>query len=842
MKKIACIITLLFISQSSFSQKLLSPGEFLGYQLGDRFTFHYRMVDYFKHVDEMAGNVKVIEYGKTYEQRPLIYTIITSPENFSKLDEIRVDNLRRTGLQSGAPQSRVPIVWLSYNVHGNESSSMEAAMWTLYELANTSNAKTQAWLKNTVVIIDPCINPDGRDRYARFYSQFGNMPGNTNGDATEHHEPWPSGRTNHYMFDLNRDWAWVTQIESKQRIKVYNEWLPQVHVDFHEMGYNTPYFFAPAAEPLHEVITPWQREFQTMVGKNHAKYFDQEGWLYFTKEHYDLFYPSYGDTYPTYNGAIGMTYEQAGSGYAGTSITTETGDQLTLLERITHHHTTGLSTIEITSQNASRVLDEFEKYFRENNSNPSSPYKTYVIKADNNKDKIRTITSWMDSHGIKYGHTNAKTSKGFDFQSQTTGNVNVSAEDIVISAYQAKSRFITTVFEPVSKLPDSLTYDITAWNLMYAHNLKGLALTEKLSVTKPYQQTVSKPLELKQKPYAYIFKYQHLDDVRLLTSLMKSGVRVRASEKGFTINGQTFSPGTLIVTRRNNEHIPGFDSLIVSKAKSFNRDVTPSYTGFVEKGKDFGSGDLNYLKPPKVATVFGAETSSLNSGEIWHFFEQQIEYPVTQIGTDYFKYVDLKSYDVLIVPEVYSTIFDEAMQLKISEWVNAGGRLILMGNANNQFADKAGFALKKFASEDEKNEAEKRAKELKEKEGMPRYDQTERRNVSEIISGAIYKVTVDNSHPLGFGLDNNYYTLKTNEYRFAFLDNGWNVGILKGKVKPIMGFAGYKGNASLQNSIVFAVENKGEGEIVYMVDNPLFRAFWDNGKLLFSNAVFMVGQ
>jgi hypothetical protein len=842
MKKLISIFLFFLFYHSSFSQRVQAPADFLGYNLGERFTFHYRMLEYFKHVDEMANNVKVIEYGKTYEHRPLIYTIITSPDNFSKLEQIRLDNLIRAGIESGTPKTRIPIVWLSYNVHGNEASSMEAAMWTLYDLANPANAKTQEWLKNVVIIIDPCINPDGRDRYARFYNQYGNMPANTNVESMEHHEPWPTGRPNHYMFDLNRDWAWLTQVESKHRVKVYNEWLPHVHVDFHEMGYNTPYFFAPAAEPLHEVITPWQRDFQGMLGKNHAKYFDEKGWLYFTKEFYDLFYPSYGDTYPTYNGAIGVTYEQAGSSYAGTSVTTETGDQLTLLERITHHHTTGLSTIEVTSQNAGRVIEEFEKYFRENNTSPASQYKTYVIKSDNNKDKIKSLTSWMDAHGIKYGHTNAKASKGFDFQSQATSAVSITGEDIVISAYQPKSRFLTTVFEPVSKLPDSLTYDITAWNLMYAHNLRGFALTEKLPVTKAYQEKASKPVQLNERPYAYIFRYQHLQDVQLLTALMTSGVKVRASEKSFTINGQTYAPGTLIVTRRNNEHLLGFDSLIVSKAKSFNRDIIPSYTGFVEKGKDFGSGDLNYIKAPKVATLFGAETSALNSGEIWHFFEQQIHYPVTQIGSGYFKHVDLKPYDVLIIPEGYYTVFDEEMQNKLSAWVTAGGRLILIGNANNQFSDKPGFALKKFASEEEKTEAEKRAKALKEKEGMPRYDETERRTVSETISGAIYKVSIDNSHPLAFGLDNYYYTLKNNEYRFAFLDNGWNVGVFKGNVKPVMGFAGFKSNTALQNSIVFAVENKGEGEIVYMVDNPLFRAFWDNGKLLFSNAVFMVGQ
>ncbi|MFZ6014155.1 MAG: M14 metallopeptidase family protein [Bacteroidota bacterium] len=838
-----CLL-LLLCSGAWAQQKLLTPKEFLGYELGDRFTRHHRVIEYYKHVADVMPNVDVVQYGETYENRPLVYAIVTSPENFKNIDQIRLDNLRRAGLAEGTPSGdKKAIVWLSYNVHGNESNSMEASMLTLYELCNPGNTKTQAWLKNAVVILDPCINPDGRDRYANFYNQYGNHPPNPNGDSKEHREPWPGGRANHYLFDLNRDWAWETQVESKTRIKIYNQWLPHVHVDFHEQGHNDPYYFAPAAEPFHEVITPWQREFQVMIGKNNAKYFDEQGWLYFTKEVFDLFYPSYGDTYPMYSGAIGMTYEQGGSGYAGLTITTETGDQLTLKDRLTHHHTAGLSTVEITAMNASKVVDEFQKYFSENNNSPASPYKTYVIKGDNNADKLRQITMWFDSHGIKYGYAaNAKASRGFEYQSQTTNNVSVTTDDIVISAYQPKSRFLTTIFEPQSKLPDTLTYDITAWNLMYAYDLKAYALNERLNVGKPYQPKSPDNASIADKPYAYIFKYQSLADVELLTGLMQKNIRVRSAERSFTINNQVFEAGTLIVTRRNNEHVLSFDADVQNLAKKLDRKVYTSATGFVEKGKDFGSGDLNFLKAPKTAMLFGEQTSSLNAGEVWHFFEQIIHYPITQIGTDYFKNVDLKKYDVLIVPEGYYRIFDESTIDHLSSWISGGGRLILIGNTLNYFSEKKGFSLSPYATENERTEAEKREKEAKEKEGLAKYDEAERKQLSEAIFGAIYKIQLDKSHPLGFGLRDTYFTLKTGEQRFAFLENGWNVGVIKGKAKPIQGFAGFKANKKLENSLVFGVEEKGAGEVIYLVDNPLFRSFWENGKMIFANAVFMVGQ
>lgn len=845
MKKICLSILFLSIAACSFGQqKLLSPKEFLGYELGERFTRHHKVVEYFKHVADVLPNVDLVQYGETYEHRPLVYAVVTSAENFKNIEQIRLDNLRRAGMADGSPSAdKKAIVWLSYNVHGNEANSLEASMWTLYELSNSSNTRTQEWLKNTVVILDPCINPDGRDRYANFYNQYGNFPPNSSGDAKEHREPWPGGRANHYMFDLNRDWAWETQIESKQRMKVYNQWLPHVHVDFHEQGHNNPYFFAPAAEPMHEVVTNWQREFQVMIGKNNAKYFDEQGWLYFTKEVFDLYYPSYGDSYPTFSGAIGMTYEQAGGGYGGLTITTETGDPLTLKDRLTHHYTTGISTVEITSKNATRVVDEFEKYFRDNINNPPSTYKTYVFKGDNSRDKLNQLASWMDTHGIKYGYASAaKASRGFDYQTQAQGNVNLTTDDLIVSVYQPKSKFITTLFEPQSKLPDSMTYDITAWNLIYAYDLKAFALPERINVGKAYQLKTADGTLDNQKPYAYIFPYQSLKDVEFLAALLQKGVRVRSAQGSFTVNGQAFAPGTLVVPRGNNLTVNDFDQTVQTLAKQLDRKAYTTATGFVDKGKDFGSGDVNFLKAPKIAVLIGEQTSSLSAGEVWHYFEQVVHYPITQIGTDYFKTIDLKKYDQLIVPEGNYRLFDEPMLEQISSWVSAGGKLILIDNALNSFADKKSFGLKLFSTEDEKSAAEKRDKELKERETLVHYDEAERRQISSMLSGAIYKVTLDKSHPLGFGLRETYYSLKTNDLRFGFLESSWNVGIIKGQAKPVQGFSGKSVNRKLDNSLVFGVEEKGRGEVIYLVDNPLFRSFWENGKMLFGNAVFMVGQ
>ena len=293
MKKLfSCFVVLVLITLTSFSQNIKSPSEFLGYDIGSRFTRHHQILEYFEYISEHSDLVNFEFYGKTYEWRKLGIAYVSTPENLNQKDQIRLSHLANANLSTASPLTDKAIVWLSYNVHGNEASSSEAAMLTLYELITTK----RAWLDNTIVIIDPCLNPDGRDRYVNWYNQVANTPYNNNEIAREHNEPWPSGRPNHYLFDLNRDWAWATQIETQQRLKIYNKWLPHIHVDFHEQGINEPYYFAPAAEPFHEVITDWQRDFQHSIGKNHADHFDDNGWLYFTRERFDLFYPSYGDT------------------------------------------------------------------------------------------------------------------------------------------------------------------------------------------------------------------------------------------------------------------------------------------------------------------------------------------------------------------------------------------------------------------------------------------------------------------------------------------------------------------------------------------------------------------
>ena len=808
---------ILFIPFLSLAQ-LKSPSEFLGYELGTQFTRHHEVVDYYQYLAEAEPQrMKLIEYGKTNERRPLLLATISTKENMQNLEKIREEHLK--GLNGDGTPDKA-IVWLSYNVHGNESVSTEASMQTIYDLFTTKSS----YLENIVVLIDPCINPDGRDRYVNWYNQFKNAPNQVDPNSKEHNESWWSGRSNHYMFDLNRDWAWLTQIESQQRLKQFNKWLPHVHVDFHEQGVDNPYYFAPAAEPFHEVITDFQREFQATIGKNHAKYFDENGWFYFTKEVFDLLYPSYGDTYPTYNGGIGMTYEQGGSGRAGLGIITTIGDTLTLKDRIAHHHTTGLSTVEVASNNVSKLNNEFKKFYR----NKNYKYKSYVLNG--NADKLEALTNLLSKHEIKYKVGDNSTVKGYNYATGKSGTLKSSDKSIIVSTDQAKSTLVKVLFEPTAKLSDSVTYDITAWSLPYAYGLDAIASESHVEGTISSTQSITSKI-IKADSYAYLADWNSMKDARFLAELLRNKIRVRYAHKPFTLDGISHDRGTLIITKSDNQQVTKFNEILTNASKNHNKTLTSTNTGFVESGKDFGSGYVDVIQKLNIAVLSGEPTSTLRFGEIWNFFEQQLNYPISVLDQDYFSKIDLTTYDILILPDGggYNTFLSSHIKEKIKDWVKRGGKLIVMGGAIDALtsSDKDFTIKEKEIEKDSSNT-------------ISSFEVSEREQIKSEITGAIFKATVDHTNPLAYGYGDTYFTLKLGDRAYKYLENGSAVYLSEGANQPVSGFAGSEAKKKIAETLIFGTEEMGRGQIIYMVDNPLFRGFWENGKLFFANALFMV--
>ncbi len=832
MKKILPALLCLGIWWSAASQTIPSPEQFLGYPLGSRFTPHYKILEYFKAVAHAKPDrVKTERYGETSEKRELLLAYIASADNLQKLESIRQNNLRMAGLLKDQPpaDTKTIVVWLSYNVHGNEPSSSEAAMQTLFALASTDSTRIQQWLQNTVVIIDPCVNPDGRDRYVNWYNSVVGKEPNADPQSREHIEPWPGGRTNHYNFDLNRDWAWQTQKETQQRMLKYNQWLPQIHVDYHEQGYNAPYYFAPAAEPFHEVITPWQREFQVMIGRNNARYFDENGWLYFTRERFDLFYPSYGDTYPLYNGAIGMTFEQGGHSRGGLIVAKDDGDTLTLRDRLMHHYTTGLSTIETASRNADRLLSEYKQFFTNSENAKGTVYKTYVLTAKD-ANQLKQVARMLDANGITYGSADIKNIRGFNYFTGKEETAKDEGYTLAISAFQPKSTLLRVLFEPKSNLSDSVTYDITAWSLPYACNIKSYGIKEKLDI-RPFR---TPSVTQVQAAYGVLLPYTSLSSAKALSYLLQHKVKVRFAEKAFEYKGKDYDQGTLIVLKGGNA--ANWNQVVNDAVQQYHLQPVVVESGFMDKGADFGSPDIHFIHPPRVLLLTGEQTSPQGAGEVWCFFEQVLNYPVTLVNADDLPGINLKNYDVVIMPDGdYKVLNDKNATDKLKNFVREGGRLIALENAVSVLASGDWGIKERNADKAGSDSAGEAYADLK------KFGARERDEVPSAIPGAIYKVDLDNSHPLAYGYDDTYFTLKQSSSVYEFLKEGWNVGVLK-KAGYISGFVGSKLKSKLKDGVILGVQDMGRGTIVYLAEDPLFRHFWEGGMLLFANAVFLVGE
>jgi hypothetical protein len=789
-----------------------TPASFLGYEIGTRFTRQDKVVDYFYALQAAYPSMMNVEkYGETYEHRDLLLAFFGTQENLKKLEEIRQNH------QNHAASEKLAIVWLSYNVHGNESSGTEAAMQTAYRLLTDK----EDYLANTIVIMDPCLNPDGRDRYVNFYQQYGNAPADIHKFSAEHKEPWPSGRPNHYLFDLNRDWAWMTQIESEQRVQRYNQWLPHVHVDFHEQGINEPYYFPPAAEPYHEVITNWQRDFQKEIGANHASYFDKEGWLYFSKEIFDLLYPSYGDTYPTYSGSIGMTYEQGGSGRAGLAVITQVGDTLSLKDRVSHHVTTGLSTVEMSAKNAAKLVKEYQQFCVQKNYK----YKTYVLRSS--QAKLEPLMTLMKKNSIQVEmittSTQESSSKAYHYQNGQMETLKLVQGDMLIHTNQEKGTLVNVLFEPKTLLSDSLTYDITAWTLPFAFGVEAWAIetgNSKGTVFSGWSAT------LNQVPsptcYAYVAAWESMKSTRFLTELQEAGMDVYFNEKGFKAQDMTFNPGTLIILRGENKR-SDFDQAVLKIANTCAVDITALSSGFVQEGLDLGSSSVKKIPKHEIGILMGEEASSLNVGEIWHFFERQMGRSIHLVFTDDLAEA-LPKLTVLFVPEGGISLSENT---QVKEWIQGGGKLIVMGYAVNDFVGKEGFDISQV--ENKTDSLQKPAP----------FSKQERDQVSNNIIGAIYECEFDSSNPLAFGYDR-YYTLRQSAEQMKLSEA--NVFHLKKDAKALNGFVGSRVKQQQTEAAIAGYQSYGRGTVIYFIDNPLFRGFWESGKLMIANAVFFVNE
>ena len=823
------LLFLLTVYQGMCVGQVKSPAQYLGHPVGQRIAPNWKVLAYYDYLAKaFPSNVKSQQYGLSVEGRPMVVYFISSEKNISNLENIRLNNLRlaRSLTDEAAKVEAPALVWMSNNVHGNEPSSAESSMLTIHEVL--TSAESKKLLDNVVLILDPCLNPDGTERYNNWLNGIMGRNANPLMFAREHDEPWPGGRYNHYYFDLNRDWAWQTQVESQQRVALYNKWLPQIHVDFHEQGINQPYYFPPAAEPLHEVITPAQRDIQASIGKHNAAYFDKKGWLYFTGERFDLFYPSYGDTYPMYSGAIGMTYEQAGNTSAGVSVITEDRDTLTLVDRAIHHHASAMNVLAYSAQHATKIMNEYKKYFDDAVAGQLSQYQSYVVKYKaNDHSKFVALKDLLDKNGI-LSYSSKGVIKGLDYATKKDVSYAYTEQDLIVPGDQSKAALVRVLFEPESKLSDSVTYDITAWSLPYVYGLDAIASPNKIAKSSTYAlKKITNPTA---SSFGYAFKWNGFSSAQLIAALLKNKIAVKVSEEPFTFSGEQFPRGSVrvLLSAKTKEK----DSQrIISLADSLQVQLYAIQSGILDKGNDLGSPKVSTIKAPNVVLLTGEMTRATNVGEVWHYFDYQLNYPLTLVDAANYKQIDWQKVDVLILANGNYALFkDSVFSQQLHSWIQAGGKIIAMQNVVDQVATQKWSNLKSAKADTAKVAPDKK---------LIKYGDTERSSLSEYTAGAIFKLSFDETHPLMYGYES-YNTLKQDDKLYQYFDKGkgWNVGYLQDNAK-ISGFVGKNLQKKLSNGLVFAVQDIGKGHVIYLRDNVLFRNFWENGKLIMANAVFL---
>ncbi|HUS19822.1 MAG TPA: M14 family zinc carboxypeptidase [Terriglobales bacterium] len=856
----------------------------LGYKMGEDFTSHHLLTSYYQALAAASPRVKIEAYGKTAEGRPLNLVIISSPENLARLAAIkesvaRLNDPRKTNqADADAIAASTPvIVFLSYGVHGNEASSAEAAMQVAYELAASQDTANLERLQNSVIVIDPLVNPDGRERFVQGYRSVKGANAISDRFAAEQQERWPSGRYSHYLFDLNRDWTWQSQAETRARVAAYRSWSPQLHVDYHEMGSGGSYHFAPPAEPILDSLnTPMHKKWFELYGKANAQAFDQQGFRFFTHENYDLFYPGFGDSWPLLNGAIGMTFEQAG-GRAGLSLELADNQRtLTLRDRALRHFVTSLATIDVTVKNRVERLKDYYAFRKSaiTMGEQSAERFVYIVPGGDAERAERLVNSLL-RQGIEVQQAKGEfeAARLTNYWGQKFANKKLSSGAYVVDMAQPLGYLVRALLEREAKLESTFFYDVTAWSMPFAAGVEAYTggpagRGEFKPVTAAVTRTGA--LEGAQEATAFVFSSEPMSSVRLLGYLLQADIKVFTSTQAFKQSGHNFPIGSLIVPTESNPPQLGFKlKALAQKAGAVVYAVNSTRS---DSGVDLGSNRVRFLRKPKIAVLMDSPVSATDYGFIWHSLEQVYDVPFTPIKVENLGAADLNSYNVIILPPDQGEGRGYARAIssignRLGDWVRNGGVLVgIRGGA--VFASKKRSGLSsvtyKFlarADEEARIEEEKTApkkdepgssepppppsKEEIEKERASRlerklrkYADKEKELQRESVPGTILKTQLDNTHPLGYGMAEQLAILDQDAPILELSDKGDNIAYFPKEGVKLSGFITAENEKKLGLTAYAIRERQGRGFVILFADNPVFRGFWDATDRLLLNAIY----
>jgi methyl coenzyme M reductase subunit C-like uncharacterized protein (methanogenesis marker protein 7) len=826
-----------FDSDASFDEDIPSPNEFLGYNIGSHYTRYDRIVSYFQKLAEASEKASFQTIGQTYEYRPQIVLTITSTENHKNLEQIRKKH--QSVLDPSAPeldpQTDPSIVKLDYSVHGDETSSAEAAMLTAYYMIAEQGSETKNFLDESVILIDPALNPDGRDRAASWHNSYKSFPPVADPADREHEQAWPEGRTNHFWHDLNRDWFPLTQRESRNRIDFYHQWYPNIQIDFHEMGTNSTYFLEPTKpvrtwNPVipdyhYEVMNPLITQYQTEA-------LDELGTLYWTKEVFDNISPIYGGTYPDMLGGIGSTFEVGSS--RGLVQESESG-KVTFRSTIRKHLVNGIATVRAAVAEQQKLF-EYQRDFFESalEQAEEQPVNAYVFGNANDRTLTNKFLSLIQSHRIDvYSLSQDMEIDGKQFKR---------ANAYVVPTKQVKYRLIHDIFEPNTSYPDSVFYDITAWSLVQGYGVKygelesnNVARYQRERVTEvPAQQGTVKGGS---SDYAYLLSWDDYNAPPALYHLLDEEVLAKVAFQPFTASTsegkKEFSYGSIVIPVSGQEiNKNALFKKIRSTASEFGINFYAVGTGMTPKGIDLGSGNIETVQKPEAALVIGEGVSEYEAGEAWFLLNKHMKMGVTRLAKSTLRQVSLDQYNSLIMVDGNYSDLDSTTVDKIRRWVHSGGVLITDEDAS------AWAIQNKIAS----NNLLKMYEDSTARKTRYNYEEASDRYLANTIPGVILEADIDPSNPIAFGVPDRDQLFMKDSNTFLKPSTNPYATVAEYKEDPLVG--GHVNDENLQKisgTAAIVTSDAGSGKVVLFADNPNFRSYWHTTSRLFLNAL-LFGQ
>ncbi len=838
----AAAVEFTFAPAARYAPEVPPPDALLGYRPGERFSTHDRIVRAVHAIDDASDRVRVIEYGETFETRPLLLAVVSTPSNLARLEPIldgvgRLADPRR--IASDEERARLlddlpVIVWLSFTVHGNEPSGTEASLPLLYHLAAAEDDAVEALRKNAIVLLDPCLNPDGRDRYVHWYDSVRGRTPNPDPQAAEHHEPWPGGRVNHFYFDLNRDWAFVTQRESRARLRAFRRFHPQVHADLHEMMPNSSYFFFPAAPPVNQNVPASTLRLGEAFGRGNAAAFDRYGWRYFTGESFDLLYPGYGDSWPSLNGAIGMTYEQGGHSVAGLAIRRGDGTVLTLEDRVQHHFTAALATVETAVRTRRDLLEHFLRFHEDGLwEGQEGGLAEVLLIPGTHHGRAEDLVSLLLAQGIEVHRVEA------DFEAvrcHPFGDNDASetrrfpAGTFLVSMAQPKKRLAKALLEPRAAVLENRFYDISAWSLPLAFGVEAYWTERRSEVAAgPIQEVEAPAGEVvgESGRVGYLVHWDALDAARFADRLLRGGTRVEMATESFAIDGEAYAPGTLFVPSVGNGG--GVRDRVAAAAAATRVTARAIDTGWTSSGPDLGSDAWSGLATPSIAVVSGEGTSASGVGAVKFLLEEQLGVPYSAVSIERWSGLDLRRYNVLIVPDGFGYGSRIGKSDGLKAWIEEGGVAIgLAGGAFYLGGEAAGLTRVKTGGADEESKADKTWKTIREMEA----DRRERN-----VPGTLFQVRLDPDHPLAFSYPRTVAVLMESTRAFDVEGPGRRLGLFEDEAY-LSGYISDENRKKLVGQAYLAEVSVGRGRVILFAEDPTFRGFVRGQTGLLVNAIY----